>query len=88
MLSFGLQFPKLFSETWYRAAIPANAGFRATGIFPYNIFSESAFAPRSDRFQRSRFRKFQRSLQFKAFCLLQRLKEKLLKNQGILKQRS
>ena len=44
-----LQFPKLFSEAWYRAATPANAvsGFRASGIYPFNpnIFPETAFAP-------------------------------------------
>lgn len=44
-----LQFPKLFSEAWYRASTPANAisGFRATGIYPFNsnIFPECAFAP-------------------------------------------
>lgn len=46
-----LQFPKLFSEAWYRAATPANgsSGFRATGILPYNpnVFSETSFAPSS-----------------------------------------
>ena len=43
-----LQFPKLFSETWYRSASPSNAssGLQATGICPFNpsIFPHSAFA--------------------------------------------
>lgn len=46
-----LQFPKIFSEAWYRASTPTNAisGFRGCGIHPFNpnVFPDSAFAPSS-----------------------------------------
>jgi len=42
-------FGKIFTEAWDNAATPANiiAGFRATGIYPFNpsIISDEAFAP-------------------------------------------
>jgi hypothetical protein len=44
-----LQFPKLFTQAWIRAATPSNAlsGFRSTGIYPYNqnVIPVTAFAP-------------------------------------------
>ena len=43
-----LQFPKLFSEAWYRSASASNVSsdFQATGIYPFNpsMFPKSAFA--------------------------------------------
>lgn len=42
-------FGKIFSKVWPRAATPSNvsAGFRATGIYPFdpNVIPEQAFAP-------------------------------------------
>ena len=43
------RFGKIFTEAWDKAATPANikAGFRATGIYPFNpsIIPDEAFAP-------------------------------------------
>ena len=46
-----LQFPEIFSESWYRAATPKNAvsGFVGTGICPFNpeVIPDTAYAPSS-----------------------------------------
>jgi hypothetical protein len=44
-----IQFPKLFTQAWMRAATPSSAvsGFRSAGIYPFNpnVIPETALAP-------------------------------------------